>query len=781
MGYLQELSRAAMASAVMITVGSTSAAQVAQTETQEWSKAVWNAAMHGSSDETLKVLENIPESVDPDNLTDIRGAIDLLKSNFEKQQIERDKQIAEQREELAKLLEEAKDNDAGKLSEALAVVLFLDSIVLDREELMNEPDIVETVNRAAEVAREAEDNQDWLTAMELFARLNLLEEASQRFKPDIERQLVRREMLQLYVPDRYWQLRDEKLRELEALAQEAWDEKHAKLEADPNTTEEELEELGKRPEVEGLPPYNPRGEDFRQKLDGVNSQLVLTAVAQGARNHISGTALKDMVIGGIETLEMLASMEDLNEAFPKLADDKARKRFIEHLETERANLAAAGRDISIVDLRRTLSRLVEVNVSTVNLPTEVVFHEFGAGAMGQLDEFSQIVWPHELRTFYKRLDSSFIGVGIQIVNDPITGDLQVFTPMPGMPAVRAGVRAGDIIAKVDGEPTVGMTTDQAVEVITGPKGTKVTLTVKRLGDDGEEITKDITIVRDEIEVATVSGWRKLSPEPDDWDWYVDRDQRIGYIRLDKFAQDSTDEIDAAINQMRRTGLNGLILDLRFNSGGQLNQAIEISNRFIENGTLVSTVNSRTEPPRSHSANKWKASLTGLPVVVLVNGNSASASEIVAGALKDYGNAGNIHAIVLGERTYGKGTVQNLHRVTADAAMKVTTQYYQLPSGKVIHRQAGNANWGVNPDLTVPLLPSQVNEWLLLRRDADVFQIDEFGHELDYKPRIPGDEIAKRPDPQDLIEKGIDLQLQTAVTLLKSQAPMNTSGTAMLGG
>lgn len=781
MGYLQVLGRVTVASAAMFAAAVPAAGQVAEAETQQWSQAVWNAALKGNRDATLEALENIPEGVDPDNVTDIRNAIDLLKANFDKQQTERDKQIAEQREQLGKSLEEAKNNDPGKLSEALAIVLFLDSIVIDPDALINEPEIQDLINRAADAAAKAENEQDWLTAMELFARLNLLEEASQRFKPDIERQLVRREMLQLYVPDRYWQLRDEKLRELEAIAQQEWDEKHAKLEADPDATEEDFAELGDRPEVEGLPPFNARGEDFREKLDGVNSVLVLQAVTQGARHHISGTALKDMVVGAIENIEMLAGMDDLAEAFPKLADENARREFITHLESEADNLRAANRDISAVDLRRTLNRLVDMNTRTVNLPPEVVLHEFGAGAMGQLDEFSQIVWPHELRTFYKRLDSSFIGVGIQIVNDPITGDLQVFTPMPGMPAVRAGVRAGDIIAKVDGESTVGMTTDQAVEVITGPKGTDVTLTVRRTDDDGEEIEKDITITRDEIEVATVSGWRKLSPAPDDWDWYVDRDQRIGYIRLEKFAQDSSDEIDAAINQMRRDGLNGLILDLRFNSGGQLNQAIEISNRFIENGTLVSTVNSRTEPPQSHSANKWKASLAGLPVVVLVNENSASASEIVAGALKDYGNMGDIHAIVLGERTYGKGTVQNLHRVTADAAMKVTTQYYQLPSGKVIHRRAGDPNWGINPDLSVPLLPSQVNEWLLLRRDADVFQIDEFGHELDFKSRKPGEEVVERPDPQDLIDEGIDLQLQTAVVLLKSQAPMNTSGTAMLGG
>lgn len=781
MGCVKVLSRACAVSATVFLTAAGTAAQVAELQTSDWSKAVWDAASVGDKDGTFTALANIPDTIDPDNVTDIRAAIDLLQANFEKQATEREEQIAEKRAELAEVLAEAKNNDPDKLSEAMAVVLFLDSIVLDREALLNEPQVRDLIQRAADTAAKAEAEQEWLTAMELYARLNYLEETSQRFKKDLQRQMVRREMLTLYVPERYWDLRDERLRELEAEAQAKWDEEYAALEADPEATEEDFEELGKRPEIEGLPEFNPRGADFREKLDGVTPDLVQAAMGQGARHHISGTQLKTMLIAGIDNLQMLIEMEDLQGAFPELAQDSKRQKLLDHLDDEREKLEATRRDISLVDLRRTLSRLIEMNATTLKLPSEVVIHEVGSGAMAQLDEFSQIVWPHELRTFYKRLDSSFIGVGIQIVNDPVTGDLQVYTPMPGMPAVRAGVRAGDIIAKVDGEPTVGMTTDQAVEVITGPRGTDVVLTIKRKGEEGEEITKDITITRDEIEVATVTGWRKLSPAKNDWDWYIDRDQKIGYIRLDKFAQDSTNELNAAINSMRKSGLNGLILDLRFNPGGQLNQAIEISNLFIEQGTLVSTVSSRTEPPRSHSANKWKASLAGLPMVLLVNSNSASSSEIVAGAIKDYGDAGNIHALVLGERTYGKGTVQNLHRVNSNAAMKVTTQFYQLPGGKVIHRRPGDANWGVAPNLEIPLLPSQVTDALILRRDADVFQIDENGEVLEFQPRNPDSDITERPDPQDLIDKGIDLQLQTAVILLKTQAPMDTSGTAMLGG
>lgn len=740
MGCVQILNRATkLTAATMLAFCPLAAAAQDTYESKEaWSQAVWAAASTGDTEGTLEILSKIPDSADPANVTDIRPAIELLKANFEKQQKLREEQIAEQREELTTLLEESKDNAPDTLSEALADVLFLDSIVENHDALLAEPEIRDLMDRAAERAAKAEAEQDWLAATELYARLDMLEEASQKYKKDLQRQMVRREMLTLYVPERYWQLRDERLKE-----------------------------LGE----EGLPPFNNRGEDYREKLAGVTPELVLAAISQAARHHISGTSMKQMVIGGLDNLSMMIHMNDLQQAFPKLADARAVEKFDSYIKSEKRNLRNSDRDMTIIDLRRTLNRLIEINTQTVGLPREVVIHEFGSGAMGTLDEFSQIVWPFELKTFYKRLDSSFIGVGIQIVNDPVTGDLQVYTPMPGMPAVRAGVRAGDIIVKVDGESTVGMTTSQAVDVITGPRGTPVTLTIKRIGDDGEEIIKDITIVRDQIEVATVSGWRKLGPGKDDWDWFVDHDQKIGYIRLDKFAQDSANEMDRAIAKMKREGLNGLILDLRFNPGGQLNQAIEVANRFIEKGTIVSTVNSRTEPPRSHSANKWKATLAGLPVVVLVNANSASSSEIVAGAIKDYGDAGDIHAIVLGHRSYGKGTVQNLHSIAGGAAMKVTTQYYTIPSGKVIHRRPGHADWGINPDLTITLLPSQITDWLTLRRDADVFLIDENGQVID-------DEKNDKPDPQKLLDEGIDLQLETAVVLLKSQAPMATGETAL---
>ena len=382
MGCVQILNRASkLTAAVVLACAVNVTAQDAYDNTESWSKAVWAAASTGDTAGTLQALSNIPDAADPGNVTEIRPAIELLQANFEKQKALRKEQIDEQREELATLLaDEEMDDSPAKLSEALADVLFLDTIVEDHEALLAEDDIKDVMDRAAKRAAKAEADQDWLAATELYARLDMLEEASQKYKKDLQRQMVRREMLTLYVPERYWQLRDERLKE-----------------------------LGE----DGLPPYNSRGADYKEKLAGVTPELVLAAISQAARHHISGTPMKQMVIGGLENIAMMIHMDDLQEAFPKLADEDAVDAFNNYLQDEIQKLRNSDRDMTIIDLRRTLSRLIEINAQTVELPREVVIHEFGSGAMGQLDEFSQIVWPFELKTFYKRLDSSFIGVGIQ--------------------------------------------------------------------------------------------------------------------------------------------------------------------------------------------------------------------------------------------------------------------------------------------------------------------------------------------------------------------------------
>jgi carboxyl-terminal processing protease len=507
---------------------------------------------------------------------------------------------------------------------------------------------------------------------------------------------------------------------------------------------------------------------------------VIQAVYNASRRHISEqTSIRDMAVGGLNVVEMLIGTDDIRGTFPGLNDRAKTDAFARYIAEERARLTNASRDMSLIDLNNTIIRLLSKNEETVDLPDTVVLHEFGAGAMHRLDEYSAIIWPHELRQFYKRLGSSFIGVGIQIINDPATSDLTVFTPLSGSPAMRAGVRAGDIITHVDGEPMIGVSTDQAVDIITGPAGTRVTLTIKRTDDQGQESIKDIVIAREEIDIPTVTGWNRVRPDNalDAWDWFVDRNQGIGYIRLEKFADDSTRELDEAVAHMRTQGLRGLILDLRFNSGGQFDRAIEIVNRFVPSGTLVSTVNSRHEAPESHRAQQSQAKYADLPVVILINENSASASEIVAGAVKAHARTSNANAVVIGARSYGKGTVQNVHPIANGlAAMKVTTQYYQLPDGQVIHRRPGSGEWGVAPNLEVNLLPEQVTQSAVIRRNADTIQIDENGQAWHAANAAEDDELGR--DPTALLTDGIDLQLQTAVVLLKTQVPTDTVATSL---
>ncbi|MEL6498192.1 MAG: S41 family peptidase [Planctomycetota bacterium] len=743
-----------------------------QPDADAWRKSVWSTASAGDLDQTLALLADVPDEADPAATADLRASVELLLANIEKRDTARAEQIQEQRAEFRDALDAARTSgDDADVSEALALALLVETLVEDKAAFRNEPEVIELIDLAAKAARQAEADEDWLAASELFARLNMLTETSQDFKADLQRQILRRDQLILYIPEMYWNMRDARLRELEQRALDRWNEEQADVINDAAVAEDE-EEPREPPTVKGLPAYVERGDAYTVKLADITADLALAAINNASYRHISSTTIRDMAQGGLDVLEMLLDTSAMTTTFPSLADAAKLAQFNRYIDEERQRLAELNQDISIFDLRKTLQRLLSVNAETVALPDQVVIHEFGAGAMNTLDEFTAIIWPHELRQFYKRLGSSFIGVGVQIVNDPITGDLKVFTPLSGMPAQRAGVRAEDIITHVNGEPMIGISTEDAVDIITGPKGTDVTLTIKR-DDDGEELIKDITITRAEIDIPTVTGWKRLRPENDidAWDWFVDRNQGVGYIRLEKFAEESTREIDAALDHMRDRGLRALILDLRFNSGGQFDRAIEITNRIVPTGTLVSTVNSRTERPETHRATPRQALLRDIPVAVLINSNSASASEIVAGAVKAHARRDNADAIVIGERSYGKGTVQNVHGIARQtAAMKVTTQYYQLPDGSLIHRRKGSSDWGVTPNLNISLLPGQVSDSLRIRSRADVIQIDEAGNEIA--------DAEERRDPSELITEGIDLQLQTALVLLKARVPTETSSTAM---
>ena len=209
-------------------------------------------------------------------------------------------------------------------------------------------------------------------------------------------------------------------------------------------------------------------------------------------------------------------------------------------------------------------------------------------------------------------------------------------------------------------------------------------------------------------------------------------------------------------------MKSLILDLRYNPGGLLDQAVEIASRFVPGGMIVKTVDAMGIPQEQPTARRVadRYSLTDLPVIVLINEGSASASEIVAGAVQASAHRGQANALVVGQRSFGKGSVQNVFMLPGGTgAMKLTTHYYRVDSPRMIDKMPGATEWGVEPDLKVEMLPDQQADALMLRRDADVLPIDEKG-------RIMTE--VERPDPNTLLTDGIDLQVQTALVLLQTQ-------------
>ena len=290
------------------------------------------------------------------------------------------------------------------------------------------------------------------------------------------------------------------------------------------------------------------------------------------------------------------------------------------------------------------------------------------------DPFTRLLKPQQYRSLKVNTSGELSGVGLQIALDPETGELAVVAPLTGSPAEEAGIQPRDHILEIDGIPTSELTLDEAATHMRGPVGTKVTLTVQ--GKDG--LAKPIELVRDRIALNSV--YAKLDNQSEDFP--------IGYIRLTQFSANSAQEIAHAIAQLEEEGAEGYILDLRNNPGGLLQSGIEIARLWLDHGTVVYTVN------RLGMLGSFEADgpvLTQDPLVVLVNEGTASASEILAGALQDNGRAK-----LVGQKTFGKGLIQSLFDLSDGSGLAVTVAKYETPSHRDINKL------GIEPDVAVPL-------------------------------------------------------------------------------
>jgi len=326
------------------------------------------------------------------------------------------------------------------------------------------------------------------------------------------------------------------------------------------------------------------------------------------------------------------------------------------------------------------------------------------------DPYTEFVPPVDEAEFNKQVRGMYAGIGAEV--NLIDGYLTIISPMDDSPALKAGVLAGDTVIEIEGKGTHGLPVDECVALLTGEAGTPVRLKVRHL--DGVE--QDLTIVRDHIVTRTVKGlWRTGL----DWHHCVDGELGICYVKVTQFNAATVDELVQALDRCQSQGLNGLILDLRDNPGGGLPVAVGMADLFLSKGEIVSV------HPRVGNVDTYSAATDGtlpeFPMIVLVNGLSASASEIVAGALQENGRAK-----VLGTRSFGKGSVQEVRSLEYGAGtLKYTTAYYHLPSGRVLHRRPESADWGVDPDsgFLVPVSDADYRQSLIARRDFEVIRED----------------------------------------------------------
>ncbi len=454
--------------------------------------------------------------------------------------------------------------------------------------------------------------------------------------------------------------------------------------------------------------------DWRETLHDVRMPMLLNAMHDTAVNYYRDVSYKGLLVGGLKGMDALINTKGLEKAFPSLSDPAKRDNFQQYLDqwTTAAAAATAVDEQDLLDklLSDEKEGLLAANARTLQLPEEVLVSEFADGALGGLDPFTSMIWPSDLEEFNKTTQGEFSGVGIQIQLDD-DGSLKVVSPLEDSPAYKSGIKAGDIITKINGKNAKGISLNQAVKTITGPSGTTVKLTVR----SPDLSSKDYTIRRETIKVASVKGY--LHRPGGGWNYYVDPENKIAYLRITNFTKTTGDELDKALDEIGNN-VNGVILDLRGNPGGLLTAATDVSDKFLKDGVIVSTHADR-ETPNGPTIATAKADDNEYqkPLVVMVNQYSASASEIVSGALKD-----DHRAILVGERTFGKGSVQMLFPLANRSAyLKLTTSHYYLPSGRCIHREENSTEWGVDPDVTVEMTPEQMRAAQDARQELDILR------------------------------------------------------------
>jgi carboxyl-terminal processing protease len=341
-------------------------------------------------------------------------------------------------------------------------------------------------------------------------------------------------------------------------------------------------------------------------------------------------------------------------------------------------------------------------VDGTNLTYQDLVYGALKGMVNELDPHSEFLDPEQYKELQSDTEGHFGGLGIVIAMKD--NFVTVVSPMEDTPGFKAGILSGDRIVKIDGKSTENMNLQDAVKLLRGDPDTSVKLSIMR-PSSGE--IKDYTLTRAIINVDMV---KDINGKKD----FPLGENKIGYIRLVQFGEKTSDDLEAALQKLKSQGMQGLIIDLRWNPGGLLDQAVEVCEKFLPRGQLIVSTEGRNASQDSrHRAEGHGDELHGMPVVVLVNMGSASASEIVSGCLQD------LHrAIILGEKTFGKGSVQSIIPLDDGSALRLTTAKYYTPSHKVIHEV------GITPNIVVPTTDEEDRDIRLQLTPGGVDSLDQ---------------------------------------------------------